>query len=135
VNESHVLDIGIDQFWNMTFEKDGSLPINTFYEMTEDFSNVKITDWDASGQKIMDLDTKITGIPYIDKTRTQIKIQKKIKNDSMFVVELTSETFDLPQSSYFLIHEAWVVMQSPFNEHQTVFQRLMWFEFTSWTIM
>jgi len=44
----------------------------------------------------MDLDTKITGIPYIDKTKTQIKLQKKIHNDSIFVVELISQTFDLP---------------------------------------
>ena len=37
----------------------------------------------------MKLDTKITGIPYYNSTRTELKIQKKIKNDHMFVVELT----------------------------------------------
>ena len=82
----------------------------------------------------MDLDTKITGVPFLYTTRTQAKIQKKIKNDKMFVVEISSETFDLPQSSCFLVHESWIVMQSPFNENQVAFQRLMNYEFREWTL-
>ena len=65
----------------------------------------------------MELDTKISGIPYYNSTKSEIKLKKKIKNENLFVVELTSETFDLPQSPLFLIHEAWIVMKSPYNDH------------------
>ena len=51
----------------------------------------------------------------------------------MFVVETISESFDIPSADSFLCHESWIVMQSPYSEHQCVFQRLMWFEFTKWT--
>ena len=80
----------------MTFENDGSFNLGDFFESLDDWSNVRITDWDQQGQKVMDLDTKITGVPFLYSTRTQAKFQKKIKNDKMFVVEITSETFDLP---------------------------------------
>ena len=80
----------------MTFENDGKFNLRDFYESCEDWSNVSITEWDDKNEKIMELDTKITGIPYYNTTKSKITLKKKVKTDSMFVVELTSETFDLP---------------------------------------
>ena len=81
VNESHILGIGVQHFWDMVFENHGSYALSNFLDSTEDFSNVTVTEWDENGQKIMKMDTVISGIPFIDSTRTEIKLQKKIKND------------------------------------------------------
>lgn len=46
INQSHVFDIGLDQFWEQTFENDGIFNIKDFVSRDDDFKNVRITDWD-----------------------------------------------------------------------------------------
>lgn len=93
---------------------------------------MRTTDWNEDGEKTIDFDTKITGVPYYNSTRSQTKLKQKIRNKNMIVVEFESKTFDSPYSSCFLVHESWILIAG--EENQIAFQRLMWFEFVEWTM-
>ena len=74
MNDSHILGIGVNHFWDMVFENHGGYALNNFLNSTEDFNNVTVTDWDDNGEKIMNMDTIISGIPFVDSAKTKITL-------------------------------------------------------------
>ena len=80
----------------MVWENDGSWPLSEFMSSLDDFSNVQMTEWDQNNQKVMTFDTVISGVPFINSTRSRAIFTKKIKTENLAVVEIASETFDLP---------------------------------------
>ena len=55
-----------------------------------------MSDWDSNKQKNMTFNTVIKGVPFIDSTRSTAIFNVKVKSNKFAVVEIESETLDLP---------------------------------------
>lgn len=98
LGESYILNIGVEQFWNQTFEETGIYNIREFLDTDENFYDCKTTQWDQYGQQGMTYKAKVEGVPYIDSTRIDSTLTQKIKTDKTIVLDILSKTLDLPMS-------------------------------------